>query len=276
MTSCLGGCSNHLLCPRRHCPYLIAELTNEADGVPLQVEAAVSETLPVSVLLGTDVPEFGGLLGKEVVRTSATQEADALVVTTRAQARRRVDDEDLQLRRQQKSGVRVGPVEEAGRVTGSGREPELDDAVGLPQRPTAEEVSEDWVIGPEFADDIFATGHGRVRLSRSEKRAARLQYSSEQEGTDAPKPVPPHAVDVPAEEFQRLQAGDMMLEASRLAADGKPSSAGTGFLWKDGLLYRRWQPAGRSTDMTVEQLVLPLTCRQTVLQHHSTCRSPWA
>ncbi len=52
------------------------------------------------------------------------------------------DSSRYQLRRQQESGVHVGPVDEAGRVTGSGREPEPEDAVGLPQSPTEEE-SED-------------------------------------------------------------------------------------------------------------------------------------
>ena len=42
--------------------YPLAEVTIEVDGVPLQVEAAVSETLPVAVLLGMDVQELVGLL----------------------------------------------------------------------------------------------------------------------------------------------------------------------------------------------------------------------
>ncbi len=76
----------------------------------------------------------------------------------------------------------------------------------------------------------------------------------------------PHALDIPAEELQRLQVTDVTLEAAQMAADGNPSTAGPGFFRRDRLLYRRWRPAGRHTDMEVEQLVLPLTCRQTVLQ----------
>lgn len=34
----------------------------EVDGKVIGVEAAVSDTLPVSVLLGPDVPELAGLL----------------------------------------------------------------------------------------------------------------------------------------------------------------------------------------------------------------------
>lgn len=34
----------------------------ELDGIKMKVTAAVSDTLPVSVFLGTDVPELRGLI----------------------------------------------------------------------------------------------------------------------------------------------------------------------------------------------------------------------
>ena len=46
----------------RACSQPLAQVELELDGVAVQVEAAVSESLPVSVLLGTDVPELGKLL----------------------------------------------------------------------------------------------------------------------------------------------------------------------------------------------------------------------
>ena len=43
--------------------------------------------------------------------------------------------------------------------------------------------------------------------------------------------------------------------------------AGVGFFKKQGLLYWCWTPPGRDADeMSVEQLVLPRQCRETVLQ----------
>ena len=42
--------------------YPIADVDLEPKGIQMQVKAAVSNTLPVSVLLGTDVPELGRLL----------------------------------------------------------------------------------------------------------------------------------------------------------------------------------------------------------------------
>ena len=81
---------------------------------------------------------------------------------------------------------------------------------------------------------------------------------------EEPEAVTPHALDIPAEELQRLQAADVTLEAVRRAADGEPSSAGVVFFRDKGLLYRSWNPPGRDEE-TVQQLVLPLTCRQAVL-----------
>ena len=66
--------------------YPVANLVIEVDGTPLQVDAAVLDTLPVAVLLGTDVPELGDLLGRPTMQMKKLREADALVVT-RAQAR---------------------------------------------------------------------------------------------------------------------------------------------------------------------------------------------
>ena len=53
-----------------------------AAGQSLEVTAAVSETLPTDVLLGTDVSEFVMLLGRNIVK-----HAEATAATTCAQAR---------------------------------------------------------------------------------------------------------------------------------------------------------------------------------------------
>ena len=42
--------------------YLLAEISVKIDGQPINIEAAVSNTLPVSLLLGTDNPELPELL----------------------------------------------------------------------------------------------------------------------------------------------------------------------------------------------------------------------
>ena len=78
--------------------------------------------------------------------------------------------------------------------------------------------------------------------------------------------MPPHALDISAEELQRLQKEDDTLVAVNKVADGDSSTARVGFFRWDGLLYRRWQRPGQNSEaLAVEQLVLPLACRPTVL-----------
>ena len=64
--------------------YPLAQIKVEVDGHALDVEAAVSDTLPVSMLLGTDVPELTDLLEKEL--DLQVPDEDVLMVTTRAAA----------------------------------------------------------------------------------------------------------------------------------------------------------------------------------------------
>ena len=62
--------------------YPLAEVKMEVDGQQIQVEAAVSDTLPVSVLLGKDVAELGELLGRGICEKVQGQKDDTWVVTT--------------------------------------------------------------------------------------------------------------------------------------------------------------------------------------------------
>ena len=106
----------------------------------------------------------------------------------------------------------------------------------------------------------------RPRLSRREKRLARHQYATAHQGADDSGQMPPHALEISAEELQRLQKEDDTLVAANNAADGDPSTAGVGSFRRDGLLYRRWQPPGQDSEaLAVEQLVPPQACRPTVL-----------
>ena len=153
--------------------YLVAKVTMEVDGTPLWVEAAVSDTLPVAVLLGTDVPELGDLLGRPVLQKTP-QEGDALVVT-RAQAKRQ-EDEARKHQQEATAEVRTTPMDSTDELTDQEGEP-----LGM---------------GMEFSDDIFAVGRERRKLTRREKREARQQYRQE---TEEPEAVTPHVLDIPAE-----------------------------------------------------------------------------
>ena len=74
------------------------------DGLPIKVEAAMSETLPVPVLLGTDVSALIQLLGGEA--TEPSKQDDVMVVVTRAQAQKQLEEETLRREKEVCSGVK--------------------------------------------------------------------------------------------------------------------------------------------------------------------------
>ena len=54
----------------------------------ITAEAAVSDTLPIAVLLGTDIPELPQLLGSGLLGSKREEAADTLLVSTRGQKKR--------------------------------------------------------------------------------------------------------------------------------------------------------------------------------------------
>ena len=70
------------------------------------------------------------------------------------------------------------------------------------------------------------------------------------------------------EELRRLQDKDESLDRPRLIADGALSTAaGEQFFRQEGLVYRRYTPAGSNEDAhSVDQLVLPTQLRLAVLR----------
>ena len=124
-------------------------------------------------------------------------------------------------------------------------------------------------------EELFEGGRSRVWKTRSQKRMERQAHAGVTAVAEE-EPLEPGgeiglaahpALEIGADEMKTLQAADATLNAVREAADGHPCSAGIGFFRRDGLLFRRWTPPGRDKqDMSVEQLVLPVQCRRTVLQ----------
>ena len=68
--------------------YPMADVTMEVDGKEMTVEAAVSDTLPMSALLGTDVPELGELLATE----DRIEGEEAFAVITRSEAKKQKEE----------------------------------------------------------------------------------------------------------------------------------------------------------------------------------------
>ena len=237
--------------------YPIADVEMEVGGRRIQVEAAVSDTLPVSVLLGTDVAELGNLLGGGIVSRPSEHKDRALVVTTRAQASRQEMEEATQRQREGESGVQVHAV------TATGPE-EKEDAAGVESLNPNQDLGEGPVLGSDFADDIFISTREKIKLTKGQKRAANRQYA----GTTTAEPeseLSHHALEVTSRELAGMQEADETLTAVRRAAEGRASTAGGGFFKREGLIYRKWTPPGHDEEMAVEQLVLPQQCRPTVL-----------
>ena len=203
--------------------YPLAEVEITIDGKNFEMLAGVAERLPAAMLLGEDVPGLWDLLGRERSKT-------ALVVTTRAAAKRKEREAAEQARREASPEPTTTPLFD---------EQETDH------------------FGADFDDELFSGGK-KSHLSRRQNRANRQKYVQQEAK---------HPLEISAEELQKLQEEDPTLSAIRKAAKGDASTAGVGFFKKGGLLYRRWIPPGRDEEeMSVEQLILPQQCRGTVLQ----------
>lgn len=103
--------------------YPLAEISMEVDGRTITVEAAVSDTLPMSVLLGlgTDTPELAKLL------VNSEESEVALAVTTRAGSKKQEQEASLQNRREDTREARPRPLEAAQHENSSVWMEELDD-----------------------------------------------------------------------------------------------------------------------------------------------------
>ena len=84
--------------------YPVARLNLEVEGVPVAIKASVAKNLPVSVLLGTDDPELGKLLGLKP-RSRRSKRQRALLAITRACAKRETQEEKERCQKEADSQV---------------------------------------------------------------------------------------------------------------------------------------------------------------------------
>ena len=226
--------------------YPLARVTVEIDGQAFEVQAAVADRLPLSMLLGTDVPHLSKLVSGQLGGKSPHQVEEALVVT-RARARQQSEEEKELRMKDANSGVQPH---------------DLDSTVSEDEDGDNRRSVKDL---PQLDDDLFMGGREKKRLTKQQKRENKKKYSTNNTEPEEPKL---HHLDISAEELKILQETDPTLKEVREAANGHhPSKAGVGFYREKGLLYRRYVPPGKDMeDMAVTQLVLPLQCRQTVLK----------
>ena len=171
---------------------------------PLAEVTAVSNTLPMAVLLGTDTPELGELLqGKS---TAASFKDDALVAT-RAMTKRQKADKEARQKKQDESGVKPKSIQELDTPP---EEPEDD----------SEDIQPIWMS--EIDDSLIKNSREKRRPTRQEKRAARAKHCRENKER--------HILDMTSQEFKTLQQSDPTLQTVLQAAKGHPSKAGVGFV----------------------------------------------
>ena len=257
--------------------YSLAEVELEVQGYPLKIEAAVSDTLPVPVLLGVDVPKLTAILSGDLKprRGPAQKPEDALVVTTRGMARRQEVESATQVLKEQESGAEPKELLEAGNeetpeadtILSSQLDTEETRDVHNTESTDAKEITEDHCTEDNLLqaleEDIIVPGNDRPYLTRKEKRDNKSEFQRIQKQSLQQL----HPLDISMSQFKTLQEEDPTLESIRRAAENCPSSAGIGFFKRDGLLYRRWVPPRQGLEaVEVEQLVLPKKCREDVLK----------
>ena len=227
--------------------YPLTEVQIAVGGRVFTVEAGVSHTLPVSVLLGTDVPHLVYFLKDEQPEEAGVQD-EALAVVTRAQARRQEEETTTLELKEHASGVQPRAL------------PRLESEPESNSRSTEGDDGLAGVVGAEFDEELFTAGRERMKQTRKQKRVQRREYATAAEQR--------HPLDkLSINELRTLQQEDDTLVAARKAAEGEQSAAAHGFYYKNGVLYHQWTPPGRDAEtMTVHQLVLPSLYRTTVLQ----------
>ena len=197
--------------------YPLAKVEIEIGGEHFIVEAGVVDKLPVSVLLGWDVPRLEDLLQDGSTQKEALQTEDTMAVITRAQKERNKEEAAALAYKEHMSGAVSHPVQED------------------PSKNKEDEVPEF-----QFAEELFTEGRTKTRLSGSQKREHNLQLIQEQ--------TPKHPLEMTAGELSQLQEVDSSLDAVRRAVKGEASTAGSGFFRRDGLIYRKWTPPGQDQE----------------------------
>ena len=169
--------------------YPLANVDLVVDGVPLMVEAAVSKSLPVSVLLGTDVPKLTKFFSK--VRGARQGVNEAWMVVTRAGARKQEEEEKTLLQKEKDSQVMPSTLE-------------AEQAEAIVVDPGVADVEHtEMPQGCTLDDDLVTGGRSKVKLTRSQKRAQKQQWHKPKMGTGA--------LDISAVELQMLQKEDPSL-----------------------------------------------------------------
>ena len=211
--------------------YPVAQLELQVDGIPVCVKAAVSESLPVQVLLGTDVPELNQLLRDSIM---SKQDDNCMMVVTHTKAMRQLQEETTTRSKEHESGAKPHGISEG--------------------------LEEPACIESEFDSEMFSSPREKVHKTRQQKRELCKQYH------EAKQDLASEPLGVSTAELKELQQTDVTLSKVCLTANNDDApSTDKPYYWQDNLLYCQWRPHGNAVGAVVNQLVLPQQCREKVL-----------
>ena len=235
-----------------------------------QIEAAISKTLPVPVLLGRDV---AGLLEMLQNKEGTVRTEEALAVMTRAQAKKN-EEERVELEKiQQQEGIKQPTTtsdtstdempddQVAKMVPNTTNTPDDQQAEMLTDLDVTDDQIAEMPIGAEMDPDLFLEVKKHQQLTRREKRQQRREVAQNKQT---------HPLDLSPIELRRMQQEDVTLKGIREAMNGATGASKMVFHEENGLIYRQWISPHGEDSSPIQQLVLPESCRSLVmsLAHH--------
>ena len=201
----------------------------------------------MSVLLGTDVPELTHLISGTGSSINLVSQEQVMVVMTRAKAKQQLEEELIRKEKELLSGAQSNTLVRVN-------EPVACDNV-VPSR-SESEAGQAEQQSPRKNSKLTKDQRREIR-----KKAQETEKSREGGNSEYP--------DITIEDLKKLQAEDPTLAEVLRAADRSANDRNESvaeYFRREGLVYRRWTPKGRSSTFQVEQLVLPKRCRGTVLK----------
>ena len=285
--------------------YPLARVRMEVEGVGMEVKAAVSDSLPVAALLGTDVPQLGALLHANPLAVH-TPGMDHALVVTRAQARREAEETGEAKQRQISSGVRphtlasndphyksrndasAGPEGDCGGaglveveggggvITGGGRGgggagDRDDEEQSSSEQPTDNLEEGEDTAGATSSEENWGSWLAddlfNPGVTRPKQSRAEKRDTRRTYGLERAKDRPSRELSQSSSHLEGLDITQEELKTlQRTDEDLAGLAKGGGrFFISDGILYRHWTPRGRGECAAVEQMVLPKKCRKAVL-----------
>lgn len=151
--------------------YPLAQVSIEVEGRSITVEAAVTDTLPMAVLLGTDIPELTELLG------DGSQDVEQALAV---------------YQRERDCGVQPSPL------LADGEEDEQKTNAGLDESDSLAD-EESWMKNFTFDEDLFVKGREKARLPPeviSDLREERLEVAVSPTVEDEEEAIERHVLDI--------------------------------------------------------------------------------